>query len=459
MTLEPDSPTISDWLDGRLPAEEADAVAAAVRANPSLADVAAELRQLKELLTTAGDQPVEASPSLTLAVMSAITGREPGNEDPFTETDEEVDEAVAEEWQHVEQDRLDQERAEALEDEEATSEARRTEGPSAGSDRRWLKPAMTLALAAGLLVAVMLNLGDPPAVDAPPGRGPRARSVEVAERPEIDPVALAERMIARGIELTEGRQSMGTLHMTVHLGDREGRRQFEELLARSRVRLDREETMEGGRVERIGCFGRAAEVDRLLETLSVSSGSVVVQAGSLSREAIERLERRGPVAEPMLAAADAKVEMATDLQPPPEALASGQAAMPRAMRRAADPAPPADVAAVTLPVAEAAATPEEAAPSIAALAQADTPLPQARSLGSRSAQLAVPEAAGIAAAPAEAAPQVAMTLKMAAPTAATNDVPPPPKLIPPEGYVRLWIDIVDTAKSATTGPSAEGTSP
>ncbi len=293
-----------------------------------------------------------------------------------------------------------------------------------------------------------------------PAEAHRPFSVEVAERPEIDPVALAERMIARGIELTEGRKSMGTLHMTVHLGDREGRRQFEELLARSRVRLDREETMEGGRVERIGCFGRAAEVDRLLETLSVSSGSVVVQAGSLSREAIERLERRGPVAEPMLAAADAEVETATELQPPPEALASGQAAMPRAMRRAADPAPPADVAAATRPVAEAAATPEEAAPPIAAIAQADAPLPQARSLGGRSARIAVPEAAGIAAAPAEAAPPpVAMALKMAAPTAAAIDVPPPPKLIPPEGYVRLWIDIVDTTKPAATGPTAEGASP
>ena len=454
MALEPDSPTISDWLDGRLSAEEADAVAAAVRANPPLADVAAELRQLKELLTTAGDQPVEASPSLTSAVMSAITGLEPGNEDPFTETDEEVDEADAEEWQHVEQDRLDQERAEALEDEEATSEARRTEGPSAGSDRRWLKPAMTVALAAGLLVAVMLNLGDPPAVDAPPGRGPLARSVEVAERPEIDPVALAERMIARGIELTEGRQSMGTLHMTVHLGDREGRRQFEELLARSRVRLDREETMEGGRVERIGCFGRAAEVDRLLETLAVSSGSVVVQAGSLSREAIDRLERRGPVAEPMIAAADAEVETATELQPPPEALAGGMGAAPRAMaiQIAEEPAPAADIAAGE--------TPEEAAaPLIAALAQADAPPGLARSLGGRSARMPTPpEADGIAAAQAEA-PPAAMVAKAAPPTAATNDVPPPPKLIPPEGYVRLWIDIVDTTKPAATRPSAEGTSP
>ncbi len=429
-------------------------MAAAVRANPQLAEVAAELRQLKELLTNAGDQPVDTSSSLTSAVMSAIAGLEPGNEDPFTETDEEVDEAVEQEWQRVERDRLDEERAEALEDEEATSEARRTDGLSAASDRRWLKPAMTVALAAGLLVAVMLNLGDPPAVDAPPGRGPQARTVEVAERPEIDPVALAERMIARGIELTEGRPSMGTLHMTVHLGDREGRRQFEELLARSRVRLDREETMEGGRVERIGCFGRAAEVDRLLETLAVSSGSVVVQAGSLSREAIDRLERRGPVAEPMLAAADAEVETATELQPPPEALAGGMGAAPRAMaiQIAEEPAPAAEIAAGET-------SEEAAAPPIAALAQADAPPGLARSLGGRSARMATPpETDDIAAAQAEA-PPAAMVAKAAPPMAAAVDVPPPPKLIPPEGYVRLWIDIVDDTRPAAGEPPAGGTSP
>lgn len=454
MTLEPDSPTISEWLDGRLAADEADAIAAAVRANPQLAEVATHLRQVKQLLIDAGDQPVEASASLTSAVMSAITGLEPGSEDPFSdiETDEEVDEVVEEEWQRVEQARIEQERAEAFEDEEAISEARRTEGPLAGSDRQWLKPAMALALAAGLVVAVMLNLGEPPAVDAVPGRDTQARSVETLERPEIDPAALAERMIARGIELTEGRQSMGTLHMTVRLGDREGRRQFEELLARSRVRLDREETMQGGRVERLGCFGRAAEVDRLLETLAVSSGSVVVETGSFSREAIDRLERRGPVAEPMLAAADAEVETATE--PPPEALAgSGQGRAPMAMRMAAEPAPAAT---------DAGAAPEQAAPPVEALAQADAPPPRARSMRIQSAE---PGAAGAGAramraraAPVEPPPSAAaLTLKSAPTIAAAVDVPPPPppQLIPPEGYVRLWIDIVDDTKMETAGPTTD----
>lgn len=454
MTLEPDSPTISEWLDGRLAADEADAIAAAVRANPQLAEVATHLRQVKQLLIDAGDQPVEASASLTSAVMSAITGLEPGSEDPFSdiETDEEVDEVVEEEWQRVEQARIEQERAEAFEDEEAISEARRTEGPLAGSDRQWLKPAMALALAAGLVVAVMLNLGEPPAVDAVPGRDTQARSAETLERPEIDPAALAERMIARGIELTEGRQSMGTLHMTVRLGDREGRRQFEELLARSRVRLDREETMQGGRVERLGCFGRAAEVDRLLETLAVSSGSVVVETGSFSREAIDRLERRGPVAEPMLAAADAEVETATE--PPPEALAgSGQGPAPMAMRMAAEPAPAAT---------DAGAAPEQAAPPVEALAQADAPPPRARSMRIQSAE---PGAVGAGAramraraAPVEPPPSAAaLTLKSAPTIAAAVDVPPPPppQLIPPEGYVRLWIDIVDDTKPETAGPTTD----
>ena len=155
----------------------------------------------------------------------------------------------------------------------------------------------------------------------------------------------------------------------------------------------------------------------------------------------------------MIAAADAEVETATELQPPPEALAGGMGAAPRAMaiQIAEEPAPAADIAAGE--------TPEEAAaPLIAALAQADAPPGLARSLGGRSARMATPpEADGIAAAQAEA-PPAAMVAKAAPPTAATNDVPPPPKLIPPEGYVRLWIDIVDTTKPAATRPSAEGTS-
>lgn len=455
MTLEPDSPTLSEWLDGRLPADEADAVAAAVRANPQLSEVVAELRRVKQVLAETGDQPVEPCPSLVSAVMAALEGQAPGHIDPFVEaadtrpphneTDEEIREKVGDEWQQVEQTRVEQERAEAFEDEEAIERARQSKGPAAGSDRQWLKPALSMALAAGLLVAVILNIGDPPATDAVPEVARRFSPTDMAARPEIDPVALAERMLARGIELTAGRQSMGTLHMTVHLGDNEGRRQFEELLARSRVRLDREETMSGGRVERIGCLGRASEVDRLLETLAVSSGSVVLATGSLSREAIDRLERRGPVAEPMLAAADAEVETATEPQPAPEMIAAAaEQAGPSAMRMAESPPPAADAA----------------APPVAALAQNDAPQAAGAGLGAAGSpeaadtpkiaamSRAAPAAGGGSGKPQMSASRVMRIPDVPAPAEAADTPPPPPELIPPEGFVRLWIDIVDEAVPA-----------
>jgi len=472
MTLDIDSPTISDWLDGRLPTDEADAVAAAVRATPKLEEAVAELRRVKQLLVEAGDQPVEPSSSLVSAVMAALEGQPPGHTDPFVdaadtrpphdETDEQIREKVGDEWQHVERARVDQERAEAIEDEEAVREALRTEGKSVRSDRHWLKPALSVALAAGLVVAVLLNIGDQPPTDALPELAQQTLTADSLERPDIDPEALAERMIARGIELTTGRQSMGTLHMTVHLGDGEGRRQFEELLARSRVRLDREETMSGGRVERIGCLGRASEVDRLLETLAVSTGSVVLETGSLSREAIDRLERRGPVAEPMIAAADVEVEIATDPQPAPEMIAAAaRPVAPQAMRAAAPP-PAADSGAAT---PEIAAT--DAGSSLPGTAPPEALAQQTGALALRTA----PEAAGLSGAAADT-PKIAANARSApgagsgkpsmaafvvmrttdAPPEAVEPPPPPPQLIPPQGYVRLWIDIVDETKPAAATP-------
>jgi hypothetical protein len=474
MTLEQDSPLISEWLDGRLSADQADGVAAAVRSNPELAELVAQLRRLKTVLTEAGDQPVVPSPSLVAAVMSAVEGELPGDEDPLTlvsangdsslrpphdETDEEVDDVVEEEWQRVEQQRVDQERAEAIEDEQAVLAASQTPGLSSGSDRRWLGSALGVALAAGLVVTVMLNLGGPPDNGGIPVPSGQDRNDAASTGSDIDPAALAERMIARGIELTEGRRSMGTLHMTVRLGDREGRRQFEELLARSRVRLDREETMPGGRVERIGCLGRAAEVDRLLETLAVSTGQVVIETGSLSREAIDRLERRGPVAEPVFAAADAQVETVTEPQPEPQALADAGQPAPAVMRMAAEPAPTADDPAASLAAADTATPAADATPPVTALAQADTPPRQARSLAQQSSPPGMPEAAGMArAARTDSTPPPAAMAAKSAPAAVEAAVevppPPPPQLIPPEGYVRLWIDIVDETRSSTSEDAA-----
>ena len=220
--------------------------------------------------------------------------------------------------------------------------------------------------------------------------------------------------------------------------------------------------MSGGRVERIGCLGRASEVDRLLETLAVSTGSVVLETGSLSREAIDRLERRGPVAEPMIAAADVEVEIATDPQPAPEMIAAAaRPVAPQAMRAAAPP-PAADSGAAT---PEIAAT--DAGSSLPGTAPPEALAQQTGALALRTA----PEAAGLSGAAADT-PKIAANARSApgagsgkpsmaasvvmrttdAPPEAVEPPPPPPQLIPPQGYVRLWIDIVDETKPAAATP-------
>ena len=85
MTLEPDSPMLSEWLDGRLSGDEADAVAAAVRANPKLTAIATELRRVKQALLEAGDHPVESTGSLVSSVMAALAGEAPPSADVLLE--------------------------------------------------------------------------------------------------------------------------------------------------------------------------------------------------------------------------------------------------------------------------------------------------------------------------------------------------------------------------------------
>lgn len=455
MKLQPDSPQLSEWLDGRLTADEAAVVAAAVRSDPQLADVVSDLRQVRQLLMEAGDAVVPAAP-LADSVMAAIAGGMPGDEDPLShvgqssprggkqdeadedESDQLVDDHVEEEWDRLERRRIEEERVEAREDVETLLAARAGRGGADGLARRWLAPVLGGALAAGLLVAVVLNLPQP----GPPGDLAGSGDDEppgplLTDVPEIDAAALAARMIARGIELTEGKQSLGVLRMTVRLGDREGRRQFEELLARSDVRLDRGEVGEDGRSERIGCLGRADEVDRLLESLAVSGGSFSVASGSLSRDATDRLERRGPVTEPVLAAADALPQTAAAEAAAPEATVSDMAvpevaavqaaAEPQALVMAAPPQQFSPKARGAGPVADAS---HEPAADLMAAAPA--------------AAAAAPGSAEGAATAGESPPQAAAAVARAM-DAPADEPPqgPPAWLIPPEGYVRLWIDIID----------------
>lgn len=135
--LGPDDPLLSEWLDGRLDAAAAAEVQRAVRASPELTLLVEELRGLKAVLA---DQQTSAPPAGFVGrVMEAVAATGAETDDP----------AVEEEWRRLEEQRLAEERAEACED---AAEPARPPLP------RWGWLAIAGALAAGLLVAALVNV-------------------------------------------------------------------------------------------------------------------------------------------------------------------------------------------------------------------------------------------------------------------------------------------------------------
>lgn len=149
-TIRADDPQLSEWLDGRLPAAEAARVARSVAASPELTRVVADLRRVKALLAAAPTRPapagfvadvlaaLDAPPRLSAGTAARSAG---GPADPRVDA----------EWERIELERLAGEIAEAREDAavaETTSEPR----------QRWPWMTMLAALAAGLLVAALVNM-------------------------------------------------------------------------------------------------------------------------------------------------------------------------------------------------------------------------------------------------------------------------------------------------------------
>lgn len=156
--VTPDDPRISEWIDGRLDDRAAAEIERAVRDSPTLARVVDDLRALKAALGRIDDGPVPAG--FVQGVMDAIA-LPPASDDA----------AVALEWRRLEAERIAEEREEAHEDEvEAVTHRPHTRWP-------WL--ALAGALAAGVLVAVVLN---------PPRSG---REVAVAPNREGDALAIS----------------------------------------------------------------------------------------------------------------------------------------------------------------------------------------------------------------------------------------------------------------------------
>jgi hypothetical protein len=136
--LAADDPRLSEWLDGRLPAAEAAEIARAVAGSPELSRLAADLRGIKKSLASLPALPPPAT--FVGDVMAALDARPGGRAD---------DAAVEAEWRKIERERLEEEIAEARDDAaEPADEPMR---------HRWPWLALLGALAAGVLVAFVIN--------------------------------------------------------------------------------------------------------------------------------------------------------------------------------------------------------------------------------------------------------------------------------------------------------------
>jgi hypothetical protein len=162
--IAPDDPRLSEWLDGRLPAAEAAEIERIVAASPALTRLVDELRGMREALAAVPTTPPPAG--FVRDVLAAID----------VAGDEAAEEAEVEaEWRRIERQRLEGEIAEARDDAaEPASEPMR---------QRWPWIALAGALAAGVLVAVVIDR---------PG-GPDDREVALVEQK-------AARRLANGVE-------------------------------------------------------------------------------------------------------------------------------------------------------------------------------------------------------------------------------------------------------------------
>ena len=151
--LTADDPRLSEWIDGRLSAAEAAAVERAVLGSPALARLVDDLRAIK----AAARQVPTMSPPEGFAerVMEAVLS----GGGVAAAADAAADRAVAQEWRQIETERIADERAEAEIDlAEAAGERK---GLARADPRRgWPWLTVVTALAAGLVVAVVLNRPD-----------------------------------------------------------------------------------------------------------------------------------------------------------------------------------------------------------------------------------------------------------------------------------------------------------
>lgn len=170
--IAPDDPRLSEWLDGRLPAAEAAEIGRIVAASPELARLVEDLRGMRGALAA-----LPATPPPAGFVRDVLAAIDVAGDEAAEEADVEA------EWRRIERQRLEGEIAEAREDaaEPAVEPMR----------QRWPWIALAGALAAGVLVAVVINRPGGPTdrevALVEPQAGRQASGAGAAEKQAIEP--------------------------------------------------------------------------------------------------------------------------------------------------------------------------------------------------------------------------------------------------------------------------------
>ncbi len=259
-------PRLSEWIDGRLSTTEAAEVEQIVRQSAELTRLANDLRAIKRALSQSKTHAPNAS--FVQGVMQAIDAAVEQSESGVQ------NQKIANEWQHIEEQRIAEERAEAGEDASAVEEsAGREKTLPTHWNRYWQILALSGALAAGVLVSIVIdksrsekNLGEETAL---------LQKKQSASPSPASPRSLAAAATAQNgtVHLSAAAAPPEGLRVRVRMQNKNGHERLEELLAASDFRIESSDS----EPQQIIGTGSVEAIDALLASLAEPSESLLLE--------------------------------------------------------------------------------------------------------------------------------------------------------------------------------------
>ena len=259
-------PRLSEWIDGRLSTTEAAEVEQIVRQSPELTRLANDLRAIKRALSQSKTHAPNAN--FVQGVMQAIDAAVEQSESGVQ------NQKIANEWQHIEEQRIAEERAEAGEDASAVEEsAGREKMLPTHWNRYWQILALSGALAAGVLVSIVID-------KSRSEKDLREETALLQKKQSASPSPALPRSLAAAATAQNGTVHLSAaaappegLRVRVRMQNKNGHERLEELLAASDFRIESSDN----EPQQIIGTGSVEAIDALLASLAEPSESLLLE--------------------------------------------------------------------------------------------------------------------------------------------------------------------------------------